>query len=106
VSDVVERVLTALNERDIDAFVGCYTPDATIGDGHERIVAAGHDELRARYGGMFERFPELHVEPGWRTSVGDFVVQEETVTGRSGHERHVAIYLIADGLIARERIVA
>ena len=105
-SDVVDRVLAALNDRDIDAFVACYGSDATIGDGYERIVATGHDELRARYGSMFERFPELHVEPGWRTSVGDFVVQEETVTGRSGHERHVAVYLIADGVIARERIVA
>ena len=104
--DVVDRVLEALNTRDLDAFVACYTPDATIGDGYERIVATGHDELRSRYGSMFERFPELHVEPGPRTSVGDFVLQEETVTGRSGHERHVAVYLIADGLIARERIIA
>ena len=105
-SDVVDRVLEALNARDLEAFVACYTSDATIGDGHERIVATGHAELHTLYGSMFERFPELHVEPGLRTSVGDFVLQEETVTGRSGHERHVAIYLIADGLIARERIIA
>jgi hypothetical protein len=106
VSDVVDRVLVALSERDLDAFVACYASDATIGDGYDRIRASGHDELRGIYGGMFERFPELHVEAGWRTSLGDFVVQEETVTGRRGHERHVAIYLIADGLIARERIIA
>lgn len=105
-SDVVDRVLAALNERDLDAFVACYASDATIGDGHERIAAAGHDELRTRYAAMFERFPEIHVEPGWRTEVGDFVVQEETVTGRKGHERHVAVYLIDDGLIARERLIA
>ena len=105
-SDVVERVVAALNERDLDAFVGCYAADATLGDGYERIRATGHDEFRAIYGAMFERYPELHVEPGWRTSVGEFVVQEETVTGRGGHERHVAIYLVVDGLIARERIVA
>jgi hypothetical protein len=55
---------------------------------------------------MFERFPELHVEPGWRTAVGNFVVQEETVTGRSGHERHVAVYRLVEGLIARERLFA
>jgi hypothetical protein len=106
VSDVVDRVLAALNEHDLDAFVACYAPDATIGDGYDRIAATGHGELRALYAGMFERFPELHVEPGWRTSVGDFAVQEETVTGRSGHERHVAVYLLVDGLIARERLFA
>lgn len=105
-SDVVDRVLAALNERDLDAFVACYTPDATIGDGHDRIAATGHDELRTRYGAMFERFPDIHVQAGWRTTVGDFVVQEETVTGRKEHERHVAVYLIADGLIAKERLFA
>lgn len=105
-SDVVDRVVTALNEHDLDAFVDCYASDATIGDGREQIRATGHGEIRALYGAMFERYPSLRVEPGWRTTVGEFVVQEETVTGRGGHERHVAIYLIVDGVIARERIIA
>jgi len=106
VSDVVDRVLAALNEHDLDAFVECYAPDATIGDGREQIRASGHDEFRALYGAMFDRYPSLHVEPGWRTTVGDFVVQEETVSGRGGHERHVAVYILVDGVIARERIIA
>jgi len=106
VSDVVDRVVAALNEHDLDAFVECYAPDATIGDGREQIRATGHDEFRALYGCMFERYPNLHVEPGWRTTVGQFIVQEETVTGRGGHERHVAIYLVIGGVIARERIIA
>ena len=105
-SDVVERVLEALNRRDLDAFVACYTPDATIGDGHDRIRASGHDEFRAVYGAMFEQYPNLRVEPGWRTTVGEFVVQEETVTGREGHRRHVAIYLVVGDRIARERLIA
>jgi hypothetical protein len=45
-------------------------------------------------------------EPGWRTAVGSFVVQEETVTGRGDHEHHVAVYLVQDGVIARERLIA
>ncbi|HEY2778723.1 MAG TPA: nuclear transport factor 2 family protein [Gaiellaceae bacterium] len=105
-SDVVDRVVAALNERDLEAFVECYAADATIGDGREQIRATGHSELRALYGSMFARYPSLRVEPGWRTTVGEFVVQEETVMGRGAHERHVAIYLILDGVIARERLVA
>lgn len=105
-SDVVDRVLAALNAHDLDAFVACYSDDATIGDGREQIRAFGHGEFRTLYGAMFARYPSLHVEAGWRTAVGEFVVQEETVTGRGGHERHVAVYLIVDGLIARERIIA
>jgi hypothetical protein len=62
-----------------------------VTDAIDRVLAA----LNAR---------DLRV--GWRTVVGDFGVQEETVTGRGEPERHVAVYLIADGgLIARERLI-
>jgi hypothetical protein len=106
VSNVVDRVIVALNGHDLEAFVGCYASDATIGDGYDRIRASGHEEFRTIYGAMFERYPTLHVEPGWRTIIGEFVIQEETVTGRKGHERHVAVYLVVDGVIARERLFA
>ena len=105
-SDVVDRVVAAINARDVEAFVACYAEDATIEDGYDRVGIRGRDELRERYAAMFERFPEIHVEPGWRTSVGEFVVQEEAVAGRGDHTRHVAVYLVRDGLIARERLVA
>ncbi len=103
---IVDRVLAAIAAKDVDAFVACYTEDATIEDGYDRVGIRGREELRSRYAAMFERFPQIRVEAGWRTTVGDFVVQEETVTGRDGHERHVAVYLIRDGKIARERLVA
>jgi hypothetical protein len=106
VSDVVGRVLAALNARDLEAFVACYAEDATIEDGYDRVAARGRDALRERYGSMFERFPDLRVEATQRTDVGAFVVQEETVTGRGDHERHVAVYQLADGLIVRERLLA
>jgi hypothetical protein len=106
VTDVVERVLAAMNAQDLEAFLSCYTEDATIEDGYGRVAASGRKELRHRYGVMFDRYPDLRVEPGPRTDVGRFVVQEETVTGRSGHERHVAVYLVEDELIARERLFA
>ena len=105
-TNVVDRVLEALNAKDIDAFVACYADDATIEDGHDNVFARGLDELREKYGPMFERFPDVRVEPGWRTVVGDFVVEEETVTGRGEPQRHVAVYLIRDGKIARERLVS
>ncbi len=105
-SDVVDRVVAALNAGDVEAFVACYAPDATIEDGYDRVAARGHEELRERYGRMFEQHPGIRVEPGRRTHAGDFVVQEESVTGRAGHEFHVAVYLLRDGLIARERLFA
>lgn len=105
-SDVAERVLAALNAHDLEAFVACYTPTATIENGYDEVRVRGHDQLRELYSRMFEQFPELRVEAGWRTEVGDFVVQAETVSGRPGHAQHVAVYLLEDGLIARERLIA
>jgi hypothetical protein len=54
---------------------------------------------------MFEQLPDVRVEALTRTGVGEFVVQEEVVTGRGEPERHVAVYLLRDGLIARERLI-
>jgi hypothetical protein len=104
-SDVVERVLVALNDHDVEAFVACYAEDATIENGHDEVLVRGHDELRARYGPMLEQQPDVRVESLTRTDVGEFVVQEEVVTGRGEPERHVAVYLVRDGVIARERLL-
>ena len=103
---VVDRVIEALNAQDVDAFVACYGPDATIEDGYDRVRVRGREAMRDRYAALFEQYPDVRVEPGWRTEVGEFVVQEETVTGRAGHERHVAVYQIENGVIVRERLIA
>jgi len=106
VSDPVERVLAALNAQDVEAFVACYAPDATIEDGADTVRVRGHGELRATYGAMFGRQPGSQVEAVHRTDTGPYVVQEERVTGRSPvPERHVAVYTLRDGLIARERLL-
>jgi hypothetical protein len=105
VSDVIDRLLVALNAHDVDAFVACYAADATIENGHDEVLVRGRDELQARYGTMFEQMPDVRVEALTRTVVGEFVVQEEVVTGRGEPERHVAVYLVRDGLIARERLL-
>jgi hypothetical protein len=105
VSDAVDRVLEALNAHDLAAFVACYAPDATVENGHDKVVARGHDELRARYGPMFEESPDVRVEALSRTDVGEFVVQEERVTGRGEPQRHVAVYLVQNDVIARERLL-
>jgi len=105
-STVVDRVLAALNTRDLEAFVACYDPEATIEDGSDNVLAHGHLEIRNRYRPMFETHPALHVEPLRRWQVGPFVVQEERITGRTTEsERHIAVYQLEDELIVRERLL-
>jgi hypothetical protein len=105
VSDVIDRLLAALNAHDIDAFLDCYADDATIENGYDEVMARGHDDLRSKYGGMFEQLPDIRVQAVTRTEVGEFVVQEEVVTGRGEPERHLAVYLVQAGRIQRERLL-
>lgn len=105
-STVVDRVLDALNARDLEAFIACYHLEATIEDGYDHVLAQGHLEIRNRFGPMFENHPVLNVEKLGRWTVDSFVVQEERVTGRTtGPERHVAVYQLDDELIVRERLL-
>ena len=105
-SDVVSRVLAALNAHDIDAFVDCYADDATIENGYDDVGARGHAGLRERYAPMFQQYPDIRVTALQRIDSGDFVVQHEEVTGRGEPTRHVAVYLVRDGKVARERLLA
>ena len=102
-SVTIDRVLAALNAGDLEAFLSCYEPDATIEAGDDTILARGHAEIRDRYRQMFEAFPTLRVKALGRWTVGPYVVQEEELTGRAREtERHIAIYRLTGGAIARE----
>jgi hypothetical protein len=104
--DPVDRVVAAIDAGDLDGFVACYQPGATIEDGTDAVLARGRDEIRARYGAMLERHPELRVELLSRADVGPYVVTEEHVVGRSAEpERQLVVFTIEDGLIARERLL-
>jgi hypothetical protein len=102
----VDRVLRALTDRNIDAFLGCYASNATVEDANNNVLARGHRELRARYEPMFAMHPELRVEGSQRIEIRGFIVQREVVRGRSSQDEiHVAVYQLGiDGLIVRERL--
>lgn len=103
-ADPVDRVIDALNARDLDAFVACYAADATI-EGNEVILARGTAEIRARYEPMLAAASAVRIEPLGRFAAGAYVCQQERVTGRDpGPTTHLALYEIRDGLIARERL--
>ena len=103
---VVERLYAALNAHDVEGFVACYAEDATIEDGHDTVLARGHEGLRARYSGILDQHPGAHWEPLTRIEAGPFVVQHEEVTGRGESRRQVCVYLVAGDLIVRERVLA
>ena len=105
--DAVERQVCAYNAHDLGGFVACYADAVVIEDGHGQELLSGHDGLRERYGRLFAEAPDVHVEIVTRIRVGDFVVDEERVTGRPDGDLHaVVIYRLDDaGLIDHVRLL-
>jgi hypothetical protein len=106
--DAVQRQLEAYNARDVDAFVACYAQDVVIEDADGGLQMSGRDQMRERYGELFESAPNLHAEVPCRIRVGSYVVDEERVSGhpRGGDVHAVAIYRLDDGgLIDRVRFL-
>ncbi len=101
---LAQRQLDAYNAGDIDAFVACYAADVEVFDLHsgERRMH-GTEQLRARYGALFEANPDQHAELLGRIVQGATAVDHERVTGRAsgGVVFAVAIYQVEDELIRR-----
>lgn len=101
---VVDQQLAAYNRRDLEGFVACYAADARIVLPDGSLLASGHDEIRERYGELFDQSPELHAEIRNRIEVGAVVVDEEYVTGfvlpdMPSAIHAAAVYRVADDLI-------
>jgi hypothetical protein len=106
--DPVARQVSAYNRRDLDAFLECYSPDAVIENADGEVVMEGREAIRAAYGGLFADSPALHVEIATRIRVGEYVIDEEVVTGRLGSPeplRVAAIYHVRDGAIDHVRLI-
>lgn len=103
-----QKQLEAYNNRDIDAFMSCYAPTCQVEDAEGNLLMDGHAAMRERYTLLFEESPNLHCKLVSRIQVGNYVLDEENVTGSRGSEevRHVvAIYRVADGLIQHVRFI-
>jgi hypothetical protein len=100
---VVDRQVDAYNARDVEAFAACFAEDVVIVDAAGVDRTRGRAQLSEQYGRWFARNPDLHVEILDRIAIGEYVIDEERVTGAPEGDIHaVAIYRIgAGGLIDR-----
>ena len=109
-ADVVEAQLDAYNARDLERFLDCYAPDAAIEDGTGQVMMRGREAMRIFYGQVFAQSPDLHCEIRQRIRVGQYVVDEEAITGLhfAGFptEVHgVAVYRVEGDRIAHVRLL-
>jgi len=101
--EVVQAQLDAYNKQDINAFAAVFAPDAklylNIGDSIPTI--SGREEIRRRYGEMFEANPNNKSTLIGRMIQGNFVFDHEWITGRNEPLKIMAIYEVVNGLIVR-----
>lgn len=102
------KQLEAYNNRDIDSFMQCYTEDCRVEDAEGNLLMEGAPAMRARYAALFDESPNLHCKLVSRIYVGDYVIDEENVTGSRGSTQMshvVAIYHVTDGKIDHVRFI-
>ena len=81
--DPVQEQLEAYNAGDVERFVAAYAPDVVMEDGAGNVVMQGHEAMRATYGTLFARNPNLHCRIANRIRIGEYVIDEEIITGPS-----------------------
>ncbi len=103
---LAQRQLDAYNARDLEAFCAPYSEDVQIFDLDGKAQARGKEAFKARYRERFQKQTALHCQLVKRMVVGDFVLDEEAITGTGGDPIHaVAIYEVKNGKIAVVRFI-
>ncbi len=105
---IVQKQLDAYSACDIEAFVATYAEDVRVEDGNGKVLCDGLAALRNVYAPVFRDNPNQMALITNRITAGDWVIDDETVLGRSDGKtrRAVAIYRVRDGKIALVTLIS
>ena len=82
-SDIVQAAIDAYHDHDLDRCISFYATDVVVKAADGTILMDGAGAVRARYAKSIADHPNLHYDIPNRIAVGDYVVDEERVTGYS-----------------------
>lgn len=100
---VVQAQMDAFNAHDVEAFLSTFAPDVKVYKFPDSLVNEGVDSLRAVYEAAFANHPDVHAALTHRIVQGSIVIDHESVTGMTTHDKAqstIAIYEVRDGRIA------
>lgn len=102
-ADIIQQQVNAYNARDLKAFLATYSPEIQIFNHPDSLLYSGLEQMETVYGRLFENVPKLHVEIKNRIEMGDFVIDQERVTGFPNNRviNAVAIYQVQKKLIQK-----
>ena len=107
---LVQEQVDAYNAHDLERFIACYSEDVVIEDAQGDTMMKGQDQMRKLYEELFSANPNIHCEIISRFKVGEYVIDEEHITGfdMEGYPtkvRGAAIYNIVNGKIVHVRLI-
>ena len=104
---IIQQHLESFNAQDLDVFCALCAEDVRVEDSEGRVLLQGEHELRAWYAEHFAEQPELKADLLDRISIGEWVIDENVVTGYSdGSQGHVVImFRVSNGHISLMRIL-
>jgi ketosteroid isomerase-like protein len=88
--EIKEKLLQALNDRDMNRVLECYSPDAVLVT--PVGVAEGHEQIAWYYEHFFVAFPDMRIIAWQILPCGDTTVNEWTITGT-----HTGPFLMPNG---------
>jgi hypothetical protein len=105
-TDVVDAQVEAYRARNVEQFLSYYADDASVVMFDGTVRFGSKQAMREQYGKLFADSPELRVTIGGRLAAGEFVVDEEHLSGFNfaglpTEMTALAVYRIVDGKIAK-----
>jgi hypothetical protein len=79
--DIVQAAIDAYHDHDLDRCLGYYSPEVVVKDADGNVLMAGADAVRSRYAKSMLDNPDLHYDIPNRIALGEWVIDEERVTG-------------------------
>lgn len=99
---VVQASLEAYNDHDAAAFAACFATDGIIRSlPDNQVIAHGHEEIKARYLSLFNRYPQVKAMVDKRVEEGSLVMDFEVISGKEQPAKALGVYLVKDGLITQ-----
>jgi hypothetical protein len=105
-TDVVDAQIEAYRARDIAWFLSHYADDASVVMFDGTVLFGNKEAMRDAYGKLFADSPDLQVAIAGRVTAGEFVVDEEHLSGFHFGDMptdmaSVAVYRVVNGKIAK-----
>ena len=106
--DMIANSVKAYNEKDIEAYLACFSPDVEVYNAAGVLMCQGKDKLRESFDALFRNQPNTRRKILERISSGNRIVERELVAGIKGTPEAsvTSVYELENGLIRTFYFVA